>query len=124
MNAAPHESRSKVSPMQFPQGHEQRRVSSPPQAEFGRGPLISAKDAECCAGATEFQEAQKKGARPRRIGFAFHNSLPGNSKRIPELTLVIAAWNGESDKLLSPDAVRRIAGISPLRTALYQNTQH
>ncbi len=61
------------------------------------------------------KKAQKKGARPRRIGFAFHNSLPGNSKRIPELTLVIAAWNGESDKLLSPDAVRRIAGISPLR---------
>jgi hypothetical protein len=45
--------------MQFPQGYEQRRVSSPPQAEFGRGPLISAKDAECCPGATEFQKAQK-----------------------------------------------------------------
>jgi len=86
--------------MQFPQGHEQRRLSSPPQAEFGRGPLISAKDAECCAGAAEFQEAQKKGASPRRIGFPFHNSLPGNSKRIPELTLVIAAWNEESDKLV------------------------
>src|SRR5262249_45434433 len=98
-NAAPHESRSKVSPMQFPQGHEQRRLSSPLRLNSG-APLISAKDAECCAGATEFQEAQKKGASPRRIGFPFHNPLPGNSKRIPELTLVIAAWNGESDKLV------------------------
>jgi hypothetical protein len=45
--------------MQFPQGYEQTRMSSPPQAEFGHGPLISAKDAVCCAGATEFQEAQE-----------------------------------------------------------------
>jgi hypothetical protein len=35
MNAAPHESRRKVSPMQFHGRHEQRRGCSPPQAEFG-----------------------------------------------------------------------------------------
>jgi hypothetical protein len=34
-----------------PQGHEQRRVSSPPQAKFGRGPTTS-KDFDCCARAT------------------------------------------------------------------------
>ena len=38
--------------MQFPQSHEQRQVCSPRQADFGREPLILAKDAECCASAT------------------------------------------------------------------------
>jgi hypothetical protein len=44
MNATPHESRSKVSPMQVsPNADERSRVCFPPQAEFGRTPLIGSK---------------------------------------------------------------------------------
>jgi hypothetical protein len=62
------------------QGREQRRVSSPPQAKFGRGPLISLKDGECCARATEFQEAQKKVPGP--AGSVFHFTTLCENSRI------------------------------------------
>jgi hypothetical protein len=37
MNAVPHESRSKVSPIADPPGLEHRRAFSPPEAELGHG---------------------------------------------------------------------------------------
>jgi hypothetical protein len=44
MKAAPHESRSNVSPMQVsPNVDERSRVCFPPRAEFGRAPLIGSK---------------------------------------------------------------------------------
>ena len=53
MNAAPHESRRKASPMQVPlYAMKQRRASSPSQAEFWQGLRYQQKNADWCADAT------------------------------------------------------------------------
>jgi hypothetical protein len=48
MNAAPHESRSKVSPMQVPWAVKHGECPNPSSLTFGRHPLIRTKNAECC----------------------------------------------------------------------------
>jgi hypothetical protein len=111
MNAAPHESTSKVSPMQVsPKADERSRVCFPPRAEFGHAPSMGSKRcAVLCWCNRELRAAEDRINRLEREVALFRDRaaraegwLPTIYKEIEEKLIAPRSAAGTEQNLVSP----------------------